>query len=159
MLISPINFQSNTPIRQSEFPSFQGNAKIQETITRTVRNKRTYYPAGQQPTWKDLLEQFTKGFAKKKTEKYFGFCDKSNVCSKTSYFNEQGDVMAITYHIPSGKYAHSTLHTPTKDYYDWGNTGIVHCYDEDQKITITPKQGSSLEKKLTELSNLLSKRP
>lgn len=150
----PVNYQISMPHNNSL--NFRGKENIPQNIvaksTKIVRNKRTYYPKGQQPLWQDLLEQYTKGYTRKEVTHYPSPEELTQVPiksmsrminsgkvgsnTKTVYYDAHNNVMATVYDIPKGDCPHMTLSTPYKDFRDWGRTGHVDSYDVDQSIEI-----------------------
>ena len=120
---------------QNNSVNFQSkNAAIREKV---IRCKRVYYPKDEKPLWKDLFGKFTKGFVRKENSTYNIFGDK-----KTVYYNYKGKVMATVYDI-EGKNKRMILSTPKRDYTDFGKTGVVNYFDEDQEVVVNKAARSS----------------
>jgi len=143
MYLSSINYQMG--ITQNY--SLNNSINFKQAYTapsvvekRIVRNLRTYYPKDKQPLWRDLLEQFTKGFTRKEKRTYNAFGD-ARKSTETVFYDANGNIMAKVYDI---KYTtdskcnrYSILQTKDKDFCEWGSTGTIDCYDEDHLVEVT----------------------
>ena len=78
-----------------------------------------------------MLEQFTKGFARKVEKPYPNLTGGMN--TETTYYDTAGNVLASVFDC-NGLHEHLTLKTPEKDFIDWGKTGTVDCYIEDEIV-------------------------
>lgn len=154
MFLSPINYQmglmQSTSLKQNNSPNFKSKDAVIIKEVPTIKSNRakfrckeTYYSEGERPLWNNLLEQFTKGFARKTVKPYTNLTGGTN--TETVYYDTAGNVLASVYDC-NGMHEHMTLKTPEKDFIDWGKTGIVDCYIEDEIVEKNDSPTSYLER-------------
>lgn len=91
-----------------------------------IENKHDiHYSEDKKPNWNDVLNEVTKGYARKTTENYKAFDERTLMSTRTKYFNLDGEVIATVYNVRSRKLNHNTIHTPDADYMDMNMDGKI----------------------------------